>query len=75
MDKQDIRYLIAFGLMCLGFLLILGTYGKYEFDGYISPAEFIGKIFAGLALMAAALPVSGDLDELLEQLSEKRKNR
>ena len=74
MKNQDIRYTAAGILLVIGFLLVVGTFGKYEFNGFISPAEFLGKIGAGLVLIIAALPVSGDLDELYEQ-PEKRKNR
>ena len=55
------RYIIAFILLALGLVLVVGTFGKYEFDGFIDPAEFIGKTALGLLMMAAAVPVSGDL--------------
>ena len=75
MDKQDIRYTAASVLFIIGFLLIVGTFGKYEFNGFIDPGEFLSKITVGLLMIGAALPVSGDMDELFEQTSEKRKNR
>ena len=71
MDKRQTTAAVMF---LIGLLLVVGTFGKYEFNGYITAGEFLGKIGAGLALMMAALPVSGDLDELYEQ-PEKRKNR
>ena len=71
MDKRQTTAAVMF---LIGFLLVVGTFGKYEFNGFISPDEFLGKTGAGLALIIAALPVSGALDELFEQ-PEKRKNR
>ena len=61
MDKDDIRQIAAFALLCLGFLLMVGTLGKYEFDGYISAHEFLAKTAIGIGMMAAAFPVSGEL--------------
>ena len=61
MKTNDIRQIAAFALLCLGFLLMVGTLGKYEFEGYISASEFLGKMGIGLAMMAAAFPVSGEL--------------
>ena len=69
------RYIIAFILLALGLMLVVGTFGKYEFDGFIAPAEFIGKTALGLAMMAAALPISGDLDELVEKGGDKHDTR
>ena len=69
------RYIIAFILLALGLMFVVGTFGKYEFDGFIDPAEFIGKTVLGLAMMAAALPISGDLDELVEKGGDKHDTR
>ncbi len=69
------RYIVAFVLLALGLVLVVGTFGKYEFDGVIAPAEFIGKTVLGLAMMAAALPISGDLDERIEKGGEKHDTR
>lgn len=62
MKTNDIRQIAAFALLCLGFLLMVGTLGKYEFEGYISAHEFLAKIAIGIGMMAAAFPVSGELD-------------
>ena len=61
MNKDDIRSLITGALFFLGLLLIIGTYGKYEFNGYISASEFLGKIGIGLFMIVASVPVSGEL--------------
>lgn len=62
MKTEDIRQIAAFALLCLGFFLLVGTLGKYELEGYISASEFLGKTAIGLVMMAAAFPVSGELD-------------
>lgn len=74
MDKQDIRYMIAFTLIILGAACWFGAVSKLEFDGYISAGEFIARVIIGIVLIVVAVIVSGDMDELLEQLRE-RKNR
>lgn len=61
MNKDDIRSLLTGALFFLGFFLVIGTVGKYEFHGYISAQEFLAKTAVGLAMMAAAFPVSGEL--------------
>lgn len=71
---MDKRHVIASAMFLLGFMLIVGTYGKYEFDGFIDPHEFLEKITVGLLLIGAAYPVSGDMDELFKP-SAKRKSR
>lgn len=50
-------------LLVIGFMLVVGTFGKYQFNGFINASEFIVKIGLGLVLMAASVPVSGDLNE------------
>ena len=75
MSMQDIRYLAAGALLFFGFLLMVGTLGKLEFDGFIEPAEFLAKTAIGIAMMAASVPVSGDMDEIVEEISEQRKSR
>ena len=74
MEKQDIRYMIAFALIILGFAFWFGAVSKLEFDGYISAGEFIARVIIGIVLIVAAVIVSGDLDDIAEQLRE-RKNR
>ena len=70
------RYIAAFALLAAGFLLIIGSVGKMEFDGFISPTELFIKAAVGIALMAAAVPVSGDVDFAeIRECSRKRKNR
>ena len=69
------RYIIAFIILALGLVLVVGTFGKYEFDGFIDPAEFIGKTALGLLMMAAAVPVSGDLDDFMAKGGEKHDTR
>ena len=72
MNKRQTTAAVMF---LIGFMLVVGTFGEYDFNGFIDPNEFLRKTVTGLALMAAAIPVSGELDELYEQPSEKRKNR
>lgn len=57
------REIIAAGLFLLGFLLVIGTYGKYDFYGFIAADEFLTKTAIGLLLIAASIPVSGDFRE------------
>ena len=75
MKKQDIRYMIAFALIILGFAFWFGAVSKMEYDGYISAGEFIARVIIGIVLIVAAVVVSGDMDELFEQISEQKKNR
>ena len=73
MDKQDIRYIISFGLIILGLALWFGAVSKMEFEGFITAAEFIARTIIGIVLVVAAVVVSGDLPEIREQIAEKRK--
>lgn len=75
MDKQDKRYLAAFVLIILGAACWFGAVSKMEYEGFISAGEFIARVIIGIVLIVVAVIVSGDMDELLEQLAEKRKNR
>ena len=61
MNKDDIRSLITGALVFAGFMLLIGTVGKYELIGYISAHEFLAKTAIGIGMMAAAFPVSGEL--------------
>ena len=61
MNKDDIRSLLAGVLFFAGFVLLVGTVGKYELNGYIMAQEFLAKTAIGFVLMLAALPVSGEL--------------
>ena len=62
------REITAAILFALGFLLILGAVGQAEYS-YIWADEFNVRAGIGIALMAAALPVSGDIE------LPKKKNR
>ena len=75
MKSQDIRYMIAFTLIILGAAFWFGAVSKLEFDGCISAGEFIARVIIGIVLFVVAVVVSGDMDELLEQISEQKKNR
>ena len=68
MDKQDKRYLAAFALGMVGFIIILGAVGGLECDS-ITYGQAIARGIVGLLIMAAGIPVSGDLP------TGKRKNR
>ena len=61
MNKDDIRSLLTGALFFAGFMLLIGTVGKYELNGYISAREFLSKTAIGIGMMAAAFPVSGEL--------------
>ena len=74
MKSQDIRYMIAFTLIILGFAFWFGAVSKLEFDGYISAGEFIARVIIGIVLFVVAVVVSGDMDDIVEQIRE-RKNR
>lgn len=74
MKSEDIRYMIAFTLIILGFAFWFGAVSKLEFDGYISAGEFIARVIIGIVLIVVAVIVSGDMDDIAEQLRE-RKNR
>ena len=72
MDKQDIRYIISFGLIILGLALWFGAVSKMEYEGFITAGEFIARTIIGIVLIVAAVFVSGDLPEIREQIAEKR---
>lgn len=61
------RYIIAAILGILGFLTIAGAVGSMEFDNLSGKDVFV-NILVGIALLFAAVPVSGDLKR------EKRRN-
>ena len=67
MDKQDKRYLAAFTLGMVGFIIILGAVGGLEYSDFTF-GQAIARGIVGLLIMAAGVPVSGDL-------TSKRKNR
>ena len=67
MDKQDKRYLAAFTLGMVGFIIILGAVGGLECDDFTF-GQAIARSVVGLLIMAAGVPVSGDLPS-------KRKHR
>lgn len=54
------RYIIAAILGILGFLTIAGAVGSMEFDNLSGKDVFV-NILVGIALLFAAVPVSGDL--------------
>lgn len=54
------RYIIAAVLVTIGFLLIVGAVGSSEF-GEIGIGEMFARAGAGVAVIAAAVPVSGSL--------------
>lgn len=74
MTKQDKRYIAAFVLGMVGFIVILGAVGGLEY-GDFTFGQATARGIVGLLIMAAGIPVSGDLPELLDDLSEKKKNR
>ena len=59
MDKQDKRYLAAFALGMVGFIIILGAVGCLECDDF-TYGQAIARGIVGLLIMAAGVPVSGD---------------
>ena len=73
MDKQDIRYIISFGLIILGLALWFGAVSKMEYEGFITAAEFIARTIIGILLVVAAVVVSGDLPEIREQIAERNR--
>lgn len=66
---MTLREITAVVLFTLGFLLILGAVGQAEYS-YIWADEFNIRAGIGIVLMAAALPVSGDIE-----LPKKKKRR
>lgn len=73
-EKLTVREKIAFVMGVIGFVLLLGTVGEYEFSGFMESSEFLMRTGIGLALLFGSIPVSGDLDELLTR-NKQRKNR
>ena len=73
MDKQDKRYLAAFALGMVGFIIILGAVGGLECDDFTYGQAAV-RAAIGVLIMAAGIPVSGDMDELFKP-SENRKSR
>ena len=68
MNKQDKRYIAAFVLGMVGFIIVLGAVGGLECDDF-TYGQAIARSVVGLLIMAAGIPVSGDLP------IGKRKNR
>lgn len=60
MTKQDKRYIAAFVLGMVGFLVILGAVGGLEY-GDFTFGQAIVRGFIGILLMAVSLPISGDI--------------
>lgn len=54
------RSIIAAVLVTIGFLLIVGAVGSSEF-GEIGIGEMFARVGAGVAVIAVAVPVSGEL--------------
>ncbi len=72
-DNRAKRQLIAIALMALGFILCLGTVGDMEFHNIWSGRHTV-RCVIGLLLMAAAVPVSGDVSANdVERLPPRRK--
>lgn len=59
---MNIRQMIAAAMAVVGALLLFGAVGALEFGGVIPAGEFIARSAIGIALIGAAVPVSGDLD-------------
>lgn len=55
------RYILAAVLGFIGFLLMIGAVGSLE-HGSIGYGETFARAGAGIALILAAVPVSGDLE-------------
>ena len=60
MDKQDKRYLAAFALGMVGFIIILGAVGGLAYSDFTF-GQAIARGIVGLLIMAAGVPVSGDM--------------
>lgn len=56
------RQIIAGVLLLVGALLMIGAFGTAEFEDSFD-REFLTRTIIGLALVFAAIPVSGDLKE------------
>ena len=57
---MSVRQIIACVIFIIGFLLVVGSVGEAGF-GYISISNFWLKSISGLVLIAASIPVSGEL--------------
>lgn len=69
------RQIIAAIMAVIGTLLLFGAVGSVEFGGVISAGEFIARAAIGIALIGAAVPVSGDIDDIAEKEGEKHDTR
>lgn len=56
------RQVVAGVMLIVGILLIIGTLGAAEFNDDFG-REFLSRTIIGLALVFAAIPISGDLTE------------
>lgn len=56
------RQKIAFAMVFAGFILMLATVGKMEYETILDPKEIGTMLIGSLALMFGAAPVSGDLE-------------
>ncbi|HCD70887.1 MAG TPA: hypothetical protein DEQ68_09715 [Ruminococcaceae bacterium] len=65
------RYIIAAILGILGFLTIAGAVGSMEFDDKDFGDVFV-NILVGIALLFAAVPVSGDMNRNNDDEKENR---
>ena len=54
------RYIAAGIVGAIGFLITIGSVGSADF-GDISIGEFAARSIIGILLMAASLPISGDI--------------
>ena len=50
-EKLTVREKIAFVMGVIGFVLLLGTVGEYEFSGFMESSEFLMRTGIGLALL------------------------
>lgn len=57
---MSVRQIIACVIFVIGFLLVVGAVGEAEFD-YILASDFWIRSISGLVLIAASIPVSGEL--------------
>lgn len=56
------RQVVAGVMLVVGVLLTIGTLGTAEFENSFG-RDFITRTIIGLALVFAAIPVSGDLED------------
>ncbi len=54
------REIVAAALLGLGIIVCIGTVGDADFHGMWADEYYI-RIWIGITLMAAAIPVSGDI--------------